>query len=237
MGDIERRSSRPDPSFGIFETMRVRDGVPEDLADHLDRLRESLDVLGWPFLRDRCVEQVEVASAAVEGDGRVRLEVRPSGESTATAESVDRTNLVTLREEGVVLRPVIVPGGLGARKWVDRRCLDGIAVGDDDEALLLDEDLTVLETGRGNLFMVRASGVLVTAPDDGRILPGVTRRAVIDATAAAESKFSFDELCGAAGILVTGTVRGVLWVREIEGFATFARPEIHALVSAQLAWL
>ena len=46
------------------------------------------------------------------------------------------------------------------------------------DPLLVDEDDRLLESGRGNVFVVR-DGEVATPPLDGRILPGVTRDAVL----------------------------------------------------------
>jgi branched-subunit amino acid aminotransferase/4-amino-4-deoxychorismate lyase len=67
--------------------------------------------------------------------------------------------------------------------------------------LFLAADGTVLETARGNVFLLRADGTLVTAPLRDDLLPGVTRRALLDAAhdtgRAVELRgFGVDELLG-----------------------------------------
>jgi para-aminobenzoate synthetase/4-amino-4-deoxychorismate lyase len=64
------------------------------------------------------------------------------------------------------LRPALIPGGLGDRKWADRRFPQDI--------LIVDADGHVLEAAWANLFIVE-NGRHITPPLDGRILPGVTR--------------------------------------------------------------
>ena len=49
------------------------------------------------------------------------------------------------------LVPVTLPGGWGAHKWVDRRGLESPRWDAVTDALLVDEDGSVLETGRGNV--------------------------------------------------------------------------------------
>ena len=87
--------------------------------------------------------------------------------------------------------------------------------------LLVDEDGSVLEASRGNLFVVR-DGVLVTPPADGRILPGVTRRRVLQLAAALdipvrEEAVALERLADAAEVFVTGAVRGIEPVRGCDG--------------------
>ena len=66
----------------------------------------------------------------------------------------------------------MLPGGLGPHKWVDRDLVAGT------EPLIVDLSGEVLESGRGNVFIVEGD-TLVTPPADGRILPGVTRDQVL----------------------------------------------------------
>ena len=63
--------------------------------------------------------------------------------------------------------------GLWRHKWADRRWAA-------EPALFLAADGTVLETERGNVFLLEPDGTLVTAPLRDDLLPGVTRRALLD---------------------------------------------------------
>jgi para-aminobenzoate synthetase/4-amino-4-deoxychorismate lyase len=127
----------------------------------------------------------------------------------------------------VELAEVVVPGGIGGHKWSDRRLLDR-AQADLGEAvpLVVDEDGSVLEISRGNVFAVR-DGALITPAADGRLLPGIARARVLDLAAelgiAAEQRvLSTDELAQADEIFLTGSVRGVEPVRGREGDITAA---------------
>jgi 3-deoxy-7-phosphoheptulonate synthase len=96
----------------------------------------------------------------------------------------------------------------------------------------------VLEASRGNLFVV-LDGSLVTPPADGRILPGVTRRRVLLLAAALdtpvrEEAVPFDRLAGAAGMFLTGAVRGVEPVRACDGQAVSEDETITPLLAREL---
>jgi hypothetical protein len=59
---------------------------------------------------------------------------------------------------------------------------------------------------------------LVTPPLDGRILPGITRQALLDIAtelgyAIRIRPIALDELAGADGLAVTNSVSGVSWTR------------------------
>ena len=87
----------------------------------------------------------------------------------------------------VALHPVTSPGGLGEHKWADRRLLAslaaaaGLAPGPEEHLLIADRGGEILETDRASVFAV-IGGVLNTPPADGRLLPGVTRAAVLRLT-------------------------------------------------------
>ncbi|MGH2889807.1 MAG: aminotransferase class IV, partial [Solirubrobacteraceae bacterium] len=109
----------------------------------------------------------------------------------------------------VALRAVILPGGLGAHKWRDRRLLDDL--GDDPVPLLVEPDGTVLEAAFANVWLLRGDR-LVTPPADGRILPGVTRALLLACAAglglsAVEEHVSVEDLRGADAVILTSAAR------------------------------
>ncbi len=84
--------------------------------------------------------------------------------------------------ETVRLRPAVIPGGLGAHKWLDRRLIAELTRqrlhGPGEQLLIQDAGGEVLETDRASLFAVVKGGPR-TPPTDGRILPGVTWAVVL----------------------------------------------------------
>jgi para-aminobenzoate synthetase/4-amino-4-deoxychorismate lyase len=213
---------RPEPALGVFETLLVADGRPRELDAHLARLDASLGVLfGAQCPHGARALVLDRASGAELA--RLRLTVAPAEDGGALAADVvvapvDAALVMPDWDRGVELAPLVVRGGIGAHKWADRRLLAGAEA---DVAprvpLLLDGDGAVLEASRGNLFAV-LDGTLVTPPADGRILPGVTRGRVLALAAARgiavrEEAIPFDRLADAAGVFLTGAVRGVEPVR------------------------
>jgi para-aminobenzoate synthetase/4-amino-4-deoxychorismate lyase len=79
-----------------------------------------------------------------------------------------------------VARTVRGRSGLWRHKWADREELAASEVGR-QVPLFVAKDGTVLETSRGNVFLVKSDGTLVTPPLRDDVLPGVTRRALLDA--------------------------------------------------------
>jgi para-aminobenzoate synthetase / 4-amino-4-deoxychorismate lyase len=206
------RRSLPDPARGVFETMLVTGGRPVELARHLDRLRASVSALYPEPLAD---DLEELATDAARGAelGRLRLTVAPNGDGrprTAVAlAAVEPAAVFPGWGRAVRLRRFVVDGGLGAHKWADRRVLDEAELADPGAvALVVDPDDDVLEASRANVFLVEG-GQIVTPPADGRLLPGVTRRRVLELAAVREEPVSSARLLAADEVFLTGSVRGV----------------------------
>jgi branched-subunit amino acid aminotransferase/4-amino-4-deoxychorismate lyase len=71
--------------------------------------------------------------------------------------------------------------GSWRHKWADRSDLIAAeAAAGGAVPLFVAADGTVLETSRGNVFLLCPDGTLVTAPLRPDLLPGVTRRALLD---------------------------------------------------------
>jgi para-aminobenzoate synthetase / 4-amino-4-deoxychorismate lyase len=216
---------RPAPQQGVFETMLVQNGVPLEVERHLARLSASLAELFGETLPEDA--RTALADAARDLElGRLRLTVAPVQEGGLGTEirtaPVEPSLVFPAWDLAATLRRLVVPGGLGAHKWADREPVDraeqhfGAAV-----ALLVDEDGTVLEGSRGNIFLV-ARGAILTPSADGRILPGVTRGRVLElaselALEAREAPVTLEQLAAADEAFMTGAVRGVEPVREVVG--------------------
>jgi para-aminobenzoate synthetase / 4-amino-4-deoxychorismate lyase len=211
---------RPDPALGVFETLLVVAGRPLELDAHLDRLAASLEELYGTTL--------PASAASLAGEradelelGRMRLTAKPSRrglECEATASEVDPRIVFPCRGGGAELRGLPLAGGLGSHKWADRSALP--PAGEGAVPLLLDDE-EVLEASWANVFAVNR-GVMATPPADGRILPGVTRAAAIEI--AREEGVEVEvrplrrrELLAAEEVFLTGSVRGVVPARTLDG--------------------
>ena len=193
------RLPRPDPALGVFETILAVDGEPVLLDEHIARLAASVAELYGEELR------VPALDVPPDGRWRVRIVFRPGKGVAVESEPVV--------SPGTYLDPrlLVIPGGLGAHKWVDRRLLAG------PEPLILDLSGEVLETGSGNVFIVEGDQI-VTPPADGRILPGVTRAELIRTADVSVESFDLPRLEAADEVFVTSAIRG----KQMVG-----RPKVH----------
>jgi branched-subunit amino acid aminotransferase/4-amino-4-deoxychorismate lyase len=70
----------------------------------------------------------------------------------------------------------------------------------------VDLDGSVLEGAWANVWVLR-DGELLTPPDDGRLLPGVTRARLLRRPEAHESPLTLADLAGAEAIVLTSSIR------------------------------
>ena len=90
-----------------------------------------------------------------------------------------------------------------------------------DEIVLLDEDGGLAEGPTTNFFLVDREGQLCTPPHE-RVLPGVTRRSILELAkaegiAVREHRLLVDDLDSAAEVFLTGTTSGVWPVESVDG--------------------
>ena len=238
--------ARPDPARGVFETLLVSNGRPLELDRHLARLESSLATLfGMSSPSDLAARALEV-SRGVEL-GRLRLTITPDEkgalEAGVSVHAVDPSVVFPRWNRAVSLTVVRLFGGLGAHKWADRRLLE-TAEADARPAvpLLVDQDGSVLEVSRANLFLVK-DGAVLTPSADGRILPGVTRGRVIALAndlgiATGEAIVTIDQLQQADEVFLTGSIRGIEPVSSLTGLRDWGEGQITPIVSRALqqAW-
>lgn len=231
----------PDPSRGVFTTLLVAAGTPVDLDRHLARLEAStLACCGVP-LPAGLAEQILNRAGALSGPHRLRITAVPDGRTVHT--EFTATAMAPSSAQAWRLVPLVLPGGLGRHKWVDRRALEG-APGPWSptcDPLLVEPDGELLETGRANVFLVTGDGVL-TPPADGRILPGVMRSRVLDALRAGgcavhERPVDLGELAGADELFVTNSLRGAVPVVHVDGAGRWARGPVAGWLQQELGLL
>lgn len=230
--------AQTDPELGVFETLLVLDGAAVELDAHLERLAASVRSLYGAALPTRARRLLEERAGGLDL-GRVRLTLAPgpSGlECEIAAEAVDPELCFPSREAGVELRGFRLPGGLGCHKWADRSAIPRFA--DGAVPLLLAENGDVLEAGTANVFAV-IEGTLSTPRADGRILPGITRAAAIAVAQGQgldvdERRIAYEELLGAGEVFLTGSVRGVVPARALDGTALAGSGEVSSLVAEAL---
>jgi branched-subunit amino acid aminotransferase/4-amino-4-deoxychorismate lyase len=226
---------------GLYETVRVSDGVALHGERHLERMRASAHALGLPA-PERGAFARAIAGAAGAGDVvRVRLHA-PDGEPELSAER--RPALAPDALRATVLGGWYAPGYL-LREHKLTSHFHGVqgrrlarAAGYDD-ALLVTHDGRVGEATNANVAHV-AAAVLITPSVDG-LLPGVCRAAVLEAArglgVAVEARpVALAELIDADAVLVTSSPRGISELTELDGHVLRrAAPDLLAALRERVA--
>jgi len=155
-----------------------------------------------------------LAAAAATPLQRIRVTARAT---PAAFVEIESEPLAAEPEPDVVtLAPALLPGGLGAHKWRDRRLLDELAERIGAVPLIVDLDGDVLEAASSNLFVVEGTH-LVTPPLDGRQLPGTVRARVLALHPAREERLTLDRIAAADEVLLASSIRGIYPARLVDG--------------------
>ncbi len=198
---------RPDPSRGVFETIRVEAGVPLRLDAHLARLWAGAFEAGVALPTDTSSRIVSTAGRL--GDARLRVEAGPGGLTISSG-------ALPAPGDPVRLAPCLLPGGLGAAKWADRRLIDALTEALGATPLFVDADGALLEAGWATVW-VEESGQLLTPPLDGRILPGTARAALLaSGPGFREEPLTLPRAREADALWVTTALRGTVRARLVE---------------------
>jgi len=228
---------------GLFETMRAYGGRVFGMADHLDRLSASCDFLAlslpWSMAElakmvDSLLEKNQLESARVRltvtrGEHRGAMDLAPAASPTLliTAEpipeSMEDTAVASISLAGAGVRfsennPTFRHKTLNRLPHLVART-QAMKAGA-DEAMILDERGNLACASTGNLFAFHQDQ-LFTPPLTGPILPGVTRRVVLelakeDGLKIRENFFSPIMLAGADEVFMTNSVQEVVAVVGID---------------------
>lgn len=225
---------------GVYEVIRLYDGRPFTLREHLERLERSGAGIQMQLTTDRDALAEEILRFIPRTgvrDGMIYLQ--------ATRGCAPRNHLFpkpcrpTLLFYARSLPPIPAPGqGEGAklhtvlderwkRCWVKSIALlpnvlaknDAVAAGADEAVFL--EDGVVTECSASNLFVVRG-GKVITHPAGPKVLPGITRLVLFQVAQQLgiemiERPVAFEEARNADEVFITSTTREMGWVSTWDG--------------------
>ena len=169
---------------GAFEVIRIYDGRPYALSDHLDRLERSAANLRLPevFRSDLEVEIPELLDERGGGefDGCLRLVLTRGGHRLLLTEPLPPTP-ERIRLGVVEYAPTRVLDGVKSLSYGANMLCGRLARERGfDEALLVTPHGRVLEAPTSSLFWADSSGTLLTPPLSEHILASITRARVLD---------------------------------------------------------
>lgn len=204
---------------GAFEVIRVYDGVPFALADHLDRLDRSITNLrlGWSPARADVEHDIErLLATRGEFDGCLRLLLTRGGRRIAITEPLPAAP-ARARLAFVTYAPTRILDGIKSLSYAANMLAGRIARERGfDEALFVTPHGRVLEAPTATLFWVTPDGVLATPPLDDHVLASITRSHVVEITGAEERPCTREDVLAASEAFLASTTREVQPVSAIE---------------------
>jgi len=241
---------------GLFETIRVMNGRPFRLAQHLERMTRGADFLKIkpPFAPkelQQFVEQLIEENQMPEAILRLTL-TRGPGERGYTPEAEGRpTVAMTLHAVPHLETPVqwslvtssfrvLAADPLSSFKTLNKLThvmarAEAIEKGA-DEALLINTNGEVAETASGNIFWVYDDKIC-TIPTGRGVLPGITRAVVLEicqelGLLTNKRVVKPEALKNSGGIFITQSALGIVPVATFDGEAVATSPLVDQIFSA-----
>jgi branched-chain amino acid aminotransferase len=201
---------------GVFEAIRIYDGQPFALEDHLERMRRSAE--GLRLALDIAALRTEVAAMLelIEpGDDVLRLLATRGGRRIILLEAVPQfPELFALGR--VTFAPVRVLDGVKSLSYAANMLAVRIAQERGfDDALLVTPHGRVLECSTSSFFAV-IDGELRTPPLSEHILDSITRRVVLAVAEVGEQPIRVADLDRVQEAFIASSLREVVAVRRIE---------------------
>ena len=210
---------------GVFEVIRVYDGQPFALEEHLRRLERSALNLRLPLdveaVRADANRLLAHAGAGPEHE-LLRIVITRGGRRLLLTEpNPPATEQVRLGS--ITYCPTRVLDGIKSLSYAANMLSSRLARERGfDEALLVTPHGHVLEAPTSSVFWVE-DGQVLTPPLDDHILASITRRIVIEQSEAVERSCTLEQLGGADEAFIASTTREVQAVSAIDDW-TFPAP-------------
>ena len=218
---------------GVFEVVRLYEGRPYGLEEHLQRMERSAASLRLPFdigaVRNDAEQLLEHSEPA---DGALRLVVTRGGHRIGIVEDL-HVMPATVALRTITYSPTRVLDGVKSLSYAANMLATRLAQEQGaDEALLVTPHGRVLEGPTTSFFYV-LDGALYTPPLEDRILDSITRRALFAVTDAAERITTLDDLPALSEAFLASSAREVQPVHAIDDSALPAAPGPLSLEAAE----
>jgi branched-chain amino acid aminotransferase len=205
---------------GVFEVVRVYDGRPFALAEHLDRMERSaanlrLGDVPRADLEAETAELLEARGGAAF-DGCLRIVLTRGGRRLLLTEPLP-PGVERIRLGFVTFAPTRVLDGVKSLSYAGNMLASRLARERGfDEALLVTPHGRVLEAPTSSVFWVDEAGTLCTPPLDEHILASITRDRVLQVADVTERPCPKEEILRAREAFIASTTREVQSVAAIE---------------------
>jgi len=204
---------------GAFEVIRVYDGRPFAVPDHLDRIERSaanlrLDDVPRSALESEIPELLEQRGGA-EFDGCLRIVLTRGGHRLLLTEPLPATP-ERVRLGVVEYAPTRVLDGIKSLSYGANMLCGRLARERGfDEALLVTPHGRVLEGSTWTFFWA-AGGTLYTPPLEDGILDSITRARLLEECDVTEAPCTLDDIRAADEAFIASTVREVMPIVAVD---------------------
>jgi len=224
---------------GVFEVIRVYDGVPFALDAHLARIENSAANLRLPLPATEVLHDDAHALLAQRGesfDGVIRIVITRGGRRLLMTEPLPAQSSADSITLGVVtFSPTRVLDGIKSLSYGGNMLASRLAREQGfDEALLVTPHGRVLEAPTSSLFWVDPNGTVCTPPLDEHILASITRDRVVKLLDADERTATLDDVYAGSEAFLASTTREVQAVSAIAEHEFSAAPGEATREAAQL---
>jgi len=210
---------------GAFEVIRLYEGRPFALGDHVDRLERSAAAIQLEFDRAALDREIDaLLSEAGDANGQLRLIVTRGGRRIVATEPLP-PHTETLRLATVTYSPSVILNGVKSLSYAANMQATRLAQAQGaDEAVLVHPDGVVLEPPTSAIFWVSPQGVLRTPALDAGVLESITRDRLVKALHVEEGAWPVADLRAAHEAFLASTTREIQAVSGIDGAELPAAP-------------
>jgi branched-chain amino acid aminotransferase len=204
---------------GAFEMLKLYEGKPFGMKDHLDRLDRSADGIFLEYDRPAFEREIDaLIDAQGKHDAALRLVLTRGGRRIAIIEPLPEFRH-GLRLSGVRYQTTIVLTHLKTLSYGGNMRATRLAQRDGaDEALLIEPDGTVLEAPTSTLFWVDSNGHLHTPELDAGVLASITRERIMRIVPVTEdANCNLSDVLGASELFLASSLREVQGVSSLDG--------------------
>jgi branched-chain amino acid aminotransferase len=204
---------------GAFEMLKLYDGRPFGLPDHLDRLDRTAEGIFLEYDRTAFESEIDgLLEANRQRDGELRLVLTRGGRRLAIIEPPHAFDH-GLSLSSVQYQPTIVLTGLKTLSYEANMTATRIAKRDGaDEALLVGPDGEVMEAPTSTIFWVDGDGALHTPSLGAGILASITRDRIMRVAPVEESDaYRLRDVLDASEVFLASSLREVQGVSSLDG--------------------
>ena len=203
---------------GAFEVIKLYEGRPFALGDHLDRLERSAAAIELPV--DRAALEHEIGDLLGEfgaREGALRIVLTRGSRRILLCETLPDWD-ETIAVATVTYAPSVILTGVKSISYAANMQATRAAQGNGaEEAILVRPDGVVLEAPTSSVFWVSAEGGLRTPAIDCGILESITRARVAHELHVDEGAWPLDDLLGAREAFLASTTREIQAISAIDG--------------------